>query len=243
MLYQLTISDVRRIAEDYFNFKKNTLKYKPLKNSRDISVPRHIVQYWCVKHKKEHGWTLTDIANNIGNTDHATVLHAKDNINNLLDINYKFNELSIKEHIQNISDKIRDYILERSSFNSINKLVIDRVFTYLKKIDTFLDFKYESKSPREVYIKRVVKLLGIKKDSYKLLLPNKYIHKVRFIKVFSVIPLTDNVIRIAYIDLTNFTDSYAEIFDFTIDELREMRFRKLDNNDLISLKKLFSTEL
>jgi len=94
---EISIDFIQKIVCDYFNMPVELLKSKTRK--REIVQARQIAMYFAKNLTKS---SLVTIGTQIGNKDHATVLHACKTVNNLLDTDKGF-----RLYIDEIEKKIK----------------------------------------------------------------------------------------------------------------------------------------
>lgn len=83
--HEITIDYIQKIVCDYFNMPTDSLQSKTRK--REIVQARQIAMYFSKTLTKS---SLASIGAQIGNKDHATVLHACKTVNNLIDTDKHF---------------------------------------------------------------------------------------------------------------------------------------------------------
>lgn len=80
-----TITDIKNMVAYFFNMPVEQMDLKTRK--REIVQPRQIAMFFS---KHGNKGSLAEIGEEIGNKDHATVLHACKTVNNLYDTDKKF---------------------------------------------------------------------------------------------------------------------------------------------------------
>lgn len=83
--HELTIEYIQKVVCDYFNMPPDSLQSKTRK--REVVQARQIAMFFCKTLTKS---SLATIGANIGNKDHATVLHACKTVHNLIDTDKQF---------------------------------------------------------------------------------------------------------------------------------------------------------
>jgi len=83
--HEITIDYIQKIVCDYFNMPIDSLQSKTRK--REIVQARQIAMFFSKSLTKS---SLASIGSQIGNKDHATVLHACKTVNNLIDTDKHF---------------------------------------------------------------------------------------------------------------------------------------------------------
>lgn len=83
--HEITIDYIQKIVCDYFNMPIDSLQSKTRK--REVVQARQIAMYFSKSLTKS---SLASIGSQIGNKDHATVLHACKTVNNLIDTDKHF---------------------------------------------------------------------------------------------------------------------------------------------------------
>jgi DNA repair ATPase RecN len=94
----ITIPQIQFIVEEYFNLKPGSIQIKTRKS--EIIQARQIAMYFSKKLTKS---SLTSIGTQIGQKDHATVLHAIKTVNNLIDTEKKY-----KTDIEEIGKRLEE---------------------------------------------------------------------------------------------------------------------------------------
>jgi len=94
---ELSIEYISKVVCDYFNIPVDYLQAKTRK--REIVQARQITMYFSKNMTK---YSLASIGAQIGNKDHATVLHACKTVNNLLETDKKF-----RLQLQEIENKLK----------------------------------------------------------------------------------------------------------------------------------------
>jgi len=86
----VTIKNIKLIAFEYFNI--TLIQGDSKSRKREIVQARQIAMTIAKEISDEYGyhWSLASIGWNIGNKDHATVLHSRKTVNNLCDTNRVF---------------------------------------------------------------------------------------------------------------------------------------------------------
>lgn len=100
----LTIDYIQKVTSDYFNIPIDSLQLKTRK--REILQARQIAMYFSKLLTKS---SLASIGAQIGNKDHATVLHACKTVNNLYDTDKFFrNDVDeIEKRIKEVKESIK----------------------------------------------------------------------------------------------------------------------------------------
>jgi chromosomal replication initiator protein len=93
---ELSIEYISKVVCDYFNMSVETLQTKTRK--REIVQARQITMYFSKTLTK---YSLASIGAQIGNKDHATVLHACKTVNNLKDTDKNF-----RQYVEDIEKKL-----------------------------------------------------------------------------------------------------------------------------------------
>jgi chromosomal replication initiator protein len=93
---ELSIEYISKVVCDYFNMPVDTLQTKTRK--REIVQARQITMYFSKNLTK---YSLASIGAQIGNKDHATVLHACKTVNNLVDTDKNF-----RQYVEEIEKKL-----------------------------------------------------------------------------------------------------------------------------------------
>jgi chromosomal replication initiator protein len=93
---ELSIEYISKVVCDYFNMPVDTLQTKTRK--REIVQARQITMYFSKNLTK---YSLASIGAQIGNKDHATVLHACKTVNNLKDTDKNF-----RQYVEDIEKKL-----------------------------------------------------------------------------------------------------------------------------------------
>jgi len=94
---EISIDYIQKVVCDYFNMPMELLKSKTRK--REIVQARQIAMYFAKSMTKS---SLVTIGTQIGNKDHATVLHACKTVNNLIDTDKSF-----RVYIDEIEKKLK----------------------------------------------------------------------------------------------------------------------------------------
>ena len=94
---ELSIEYISKVVCDYFNMPVDTLQTKTRK--REIVQARQIAMYFSKSLTK---YSLASIGAQIGNKDHATVLHACKTVNNLKDTDKNF-----RQYVEDIEKKLK----------------------------------------------------------------------------------------------------------------------------------------
>lgn len=94
---EISIDYIQKVVCDYFNMQVDLLKSKTRK--REIVQARQIAMFFAKSLTKS---SLATIGSQIGNKDHATVLHACKTVNNLIDTDKAF-----KVYINDIEKKLK----------------------------------------------------------------------------------------------------------------------------------------
>lgn len=95
---EVSIDYIQKVVSDYFQMDVATLQSKTRK--RHIVQARQIAMYFSKKLTKA---SLASIGNQIGDRDHATVLHACKTVNNLASTDKKFNQ-----YVEDLSKKLSE---------------------------------------------------------------------------------------------------------------------------------------
>ena len=114
----MEIQTVKKIVAKYFKYDSSDLDIKT--RIREVVFPRQIAHYLCCEFNIG---SLSEIGFQIGRKDHATVMHSRKEVKNLLHTNYIFNGVPLKwiikeleaEIVNRISDK--DIVMNRQCFN------------------------------------------------------------------------------------------------------------------------------
>jgi chromosomal replication initiator protein len=93
---ELSIEYISKVVCDYFNMPVDSLQTKTRK--REIVQARQITMYFSKNLTK---YSLASIGSQIGNKDHATVLHACKTVNNLKDTDKNF-----RQYVEDIEKKL-----------------------------------------------------------------------------------------------------------------------------------------
>jgi chromosomal replication initiator protein len=93
---EISIDYIQKIVSDYFQMDINTLQSKTRK--RDVVQARQLAMFFAKKYTKA---SLANIGSQIGNRDHATVLHACKTIDNLASTDKQF-----KKYVDEIQRKL-----------------------------------------------------------------------------------------------------------------------------------------
>ena len=93
---EISIDYIQKVVSDYFEMDIETLCSKSRK--RNIVQARQIAMFFAKKYTKS---SLANIGSQIGNRDHATVLHACKTVDNLLETDKEF-----KAHFEDINKKL-----------------------------------------------------------------------------------------------------------------------------------------
>ncbi|NLO00943.1 MAG: chromosomal replication initiator protein DnaA [Bacteroidales bacterium] len=93
---ELSIEYISKVVCDYFNMHVDSLQTKTRK--REIVQARQIAMYFSKNLTK---YSLASIGSQIGNKDHATVLHACKTVNNLKDTDKNF-----RQYVEDIEKKL-----------------------------------------------------------------------------------------------------------------------------------------
>lgn len=95
-IYANRLSDIVEAVEKYFGITMERMKSKTRK--REVVYARQICMYFiCAK----TNISLKTIGELFGERDHTTVIHSRDNIKNLIDVDFK-----VQLDIQTLLDKI-----------------------------------------------------------------------------------------------------------------------------------------
>jgi chromosomal replication initiator protein len=88
---QITIDRIKKIVCDYYDLPVESIDNKT--RDRSISVPRQICHYLALKHElgsaQYIGWE-------IGNRHHATVLHSRKSVNDMIETNRQFRQTIVE---------------------------------------------------------------------------------------------------------------------------------------------------
>jgi chromosomal replication initiator protein len=95
--HELTIDYIQKVVCDYFNMPTDALQSKTRK--REVVQARQVAMFFSKTLTKS---SLASIGSQIGNKDHATVLHACKTVNNLLDTDRQF-----KNDIEEIEKRLK----------------------------------------------------------------------------------------------------------------------------------------
>ena len=82
---EISIDYIQKVVSDYFQIDTETLKSKTRK--RHIVQARQLAMFFAKKYTKAY---LSNIGNQIGDRDHATVLHACKTVDNLVTTDKQF---------------------------------------------------------------------------------------------------------------------------------------------------------
>lgn len=82
---EITIEQIKEKVSGFYNLTVDQMCFKTRK--REIVEARQVSMYFAEKHTKH---TLAVIGREIGNKDHATVLHAKATVENLIETDKYF---------------------------------------------------------------------------------------------------------------------------------------------------------
>ncbi len=93
---QSVVDVVKSIVADHYNMKAWNLDVND--RARVIVQARQMAHYFSKQHSK---YSLTEIGRQIGNKDHATVLHSIKTINNLQEV-----DANIRSDVEKINAKI-----------------------------------------------------------------------------------------------------------------------------------------
>ncbi|MFY8188703.1 MAG: chromosomal replication initiator protein DnaA [Flavobacterium sp.] len=93
---EISIDYIQKIVSDYFQMDVNTLQSKTRK--RDVVQARQLAMFFAKKYTKA---SLANIGSQIGDRDHATVLHACKTIDNLASTDKQF-----KKYVEEIQRKL-----------------------------------------------------------------------------------------------------------------------------------------
>lgn len=96
--------DIQRIVETHFNMLQGSLILRTKKTI--IVLPRQIAQNWCWHYKFMFNWSLSEIGKNLGDVDHATILHAHKTIDNAIYSGYVYEQMKVLDHVLIINEKI-----------------------------------------------------------------------------------------------------------------------------------------
>ena len=93
---EISIDFIQKVVSDYFQLDINTLQSKTRK--RDIVQARQLAMFFAKKFTKA---SLASIGSQIGDRDHATVLHACKTVDNLLTTDKQF-----RKYVDDINKKL-----------------------------------------------------------------------------------------------------------------------------------------
>ena len=96
--YDLTIDHIQQIIADYFNLDIESLHSKTRK--RNVVQARQLAMFFSKKYTKS---SLSTIGSQIGQRDHATVLHACKTVENLIETDREF-----KKYVSDLETKFSD---------------------------------------------------------------------------------------------------------------------------------------
>jgi regulator of replication initiation timing len=155
----IVIEEILQIIEDYFNLPAGSIQLNTRK--REIVQARQIAMFFS-KSLTKH--SLTSIGTQIGQKDHATVLHACKTVNNLIDTDKQF-KTDAEEIEKRLNIEI-EAIKKRLSMPEITKEEIkEAIIEGMKKIT---DWKNEIKQAiNQAIMIRFLKLIK-EKDSFNL---------------------------------------------------------------------------
>ena len=94
----LTIDHIQQIIADYFNLDIESLHSKTRK--RNVVQARQLAMFFSKKYTKS---SLSTIGSQIGQRDHATVLHACKTVENLIETDREF-----KKYVSDLETKFSD---------------------------------------------------------------------------------------------------------------------------------------
>ena len=94
----LTIDHIQQIIADYFNLDIESLHSKTRK--RNVVQARQLAMFFSKKYTKN---SLSTIGSQIGQRDHATVLHACKTVENVIDTDRAF-----KKYVSDLETKFSD---------------------------------------------------------------------------------------------------------------------------------------
>ena len=94
----LTIDHIQQIIADYFNLDIESLHSKTRK--RNVVQARQLAMFFSKKYTKN---SLSTIGSQIGQRDHATVLHACKTVENLIETDRAF-----KKYVSDLETKFSD---------------------------------------------------------------------------------------------------------------------------------------
>jgi chromosomal replication initiator protein len=93
---EISIDYIQKVVSDYFKLDLDTLRSKSRK--RNIVQARQLAMFFAKKYTKA---SLANIGSQIGDRDHATVLHACKTVDNLLETDKQF-----KAFFEDINNKL-----------------------------------------------------------------------------------------------------------------------------------------
>lgn len=169
MSYKITIEDITDIVCDYFNMPVDYIRSKTRK--REVVQARQIAMFFSKSLTK---LSLTSIGSQIGQKDHATVLHACKTVNNLIDTDKQF-----RNEINEINKRIGNFINNKNKFVANSKceknILVGRVIcTNVSNNTIFVDTLIH----KETSVEAINRLRGIAKlRGYNLLFEYQNIYK------------------------------------------------------------------
>lgn len=116
------ISIIQDEIEKYFNLPSGSIQRKTRK--REIVMARQLAHWFALDRKIG---SLTYIGLNLGGVDHATVLHSKKTVNNLIDTDKKFRvdfrgvEINVNKAIFRSSEHITKEEIMETIQTAVNK--------------------------------------------------------------------------------------------------------------------------
>ena len=82
---KITVQKIQEVVCDYFNIKRDLIQSRSRK--REIVQARQVAMYFTKTHTE---MSLAQIGSHIGKRNHATVLHACNNIRGLIEVDKTF---------------------------------------------------------------------------------------------------------------------------------------------------------
>lgn len=129
-------------VEDCFDLKFNQVNNRSRK--RHLVIPRHVAYYFTCMFTK---YSLSSIGS-VFNNDHATVLHAKNSVNNMI-----FSDRDFRNLITNLKDKIELKVQNYKKSNQEYGTTKEAVF--IKLLDSFISDPEEQKKWQDKYISAI----------------------------------------------------------------------------------------
>lgn len=111
------------MVEAYFNLEAGSIHINTRK--REVVQARQIAMFFCKTLTKS---SLATIGANIGNKDHATVLHACKTVHNLIDTDKLF-----RADIYELQDKISQYLLFITEEEKMEAIISNLILIIKKK--------------------------------------------------------------------------------------------------------------